>query len=300
MIDVKDIKTIKDIKNSTSESEDETIDNLLSNPAVRDFVLKNDLTHDDVVRGFTVLLDYIDDMESGESKRFPGYLMSLSFEGGKIVENYSIKESTLFSSRIDTCAMPVECLDADLSDFSLSTDDRRALYSYARAFINSFGDKPMKGLYISGPFRTGKTYMATSIGNEISNKGFMVFMVYYPELSVTLKDSVGSPEFDRLLRKMKDVSLLILDDFGGEYVSPFIRDEVLGVVLQYRMIKNLPIIFTSNVPLDKLPDVSLRKDGSEGEMIKALRIQNRIKETTQEFRLLNKYQNNQNKDHYEK
>jgi len=275
---------------NSSMSVDETIDRLLENPDIMEFIHKYDPNHDVMVRFVAVFLDYIDDKdEEGFSKRYPGFIPELSYEENLVKINYKrVKKPQ--ETRIVSFATPHETLIASLDDFSLITQGRRNLYQYARSFINSFANgHPTKGLYITGAFRSGKTYFAAAVGNELANKGYNVCMVYYPELSSTLKSHLDDERFNQIVDELKDAALLILDDFGGEAPSPFIRDEVLGVVLQYRMLRNKPIIITSNVPMARLADTSLRRDGSEGEMIKATRIVERIKELTTEFGLFDRY-----------
>jgi len=45
---------------------------------------------------------------------------------------------------------------------------------------------------------------------------------------------------------------LILDDIGAESISEWVRDEVLGAILQYRMSENLPTCYTSNFDYELL------------------------------------------------
>jgi len=147
-------------------------------------------------------------------------------------------------------------------------------------------------MYIWGQFRSGKTYLASCIANEIANKGYNVIEVYYPELSSYLKSSMNGEtenQFSDIVNELKCCPLLILDDFGGDSINPYIRDEALGVILNYRMEKKKPVIFTSNIPTQRLMNTYLRKDGSDGEAIKAQRILERIKEITEEFSITDRY-----------
>lgn len=280
----------------TFDDSDDLIESLLNNPDIRSFVMKNDLTNKEIVTNMNAFLTYIDDVKKDKdgntiSNTYEGFSPVLSFSDGIVSIKYSKIKKDEPKTKIKNIKMLDELLDANLEDYSLVTDERRLLYQYARTFINSFDDpKPMKGLYISGTFRTGKTYLAAAIGNELANKGYDVIMAYYPELSSYLKSSIGSDEFQNIVDSLKYCDLLILDDFGGEAVNPFIRDEVLSVVLNHRMVKGKPVIFTSNIPMARLSDTSLRKDGSEGEKIKALRIIERIKELSQEYFLLKRYE----------
>ncbi len=284
---------------NTSFDKDAIEDSVCSNDYIGAFIRSNNLTHDQVEEAMVIFLNFIDDSifdEYGnyESKQHPGFKMVLSLKNGKVEMSYRRcdDKGRYLPENLRSIAVPEEQKNAMLSDFSLLTEQRRTAHRYARLFINNFGEEDNKGLYISGMFRTGKSYLAAAIGREIAEKGHSVLMVYYPELSSLLKSYIGTPKFQETIDSLKDVDLLILDDFGGDSVTPLVRDEALGVVLQYRMVKKMPIIVTSNITVSRLADTCLRKDGSEGEQIKALRIVERIKEMTAEIFLTDKYVEN--------
>ena len=282
-------------KVNTSEDDiDEIVDRFMANDRIKDFIMSNDLSTKDIISNINTLLTYekdelVDDELNIESKEYPGFSPRLVLNEGVIEIKY--RRIKTEGQKMKNLYMPKELVDAKLSDYSLISEERRHLYQYARTFINSFKDeKKLKGFYLGGSFRTGKTYLSAAIGNELANQGYNVIMAYYPELSSNLKSSIGDEDFTDLVNRLKTCDLLILDDFGAESLSPFIRDEVLGVVLNYRMIKSLPVIMTSNIPFGRLMDTALRRDGSEQEKIKAMRIYERMKELMNEYNLTTRYE----------
>ncbi|MCR5741234.1 MAG: ATP-binding protein [Gammaproteobacteria bacterium] len=280
----------------TIDDSDELVESLLQNEDIKKIIMDNDLGNKTIISSMNVLLNYVDDTfinKDGikESKTFSGMKPTLHYDNETIFVEYSDIYKKDKKPKMFSIQMPEELTKAKLEDYSLISEQRRNLYHYARTFINSFSDeKPLKGMYIYGQFRSGKTFIAAAIGNELADKGKNVIMVYYPELSSYLKSLIGDDEFQNEINRLKNCDLLILDDFGGEAVNPFIRDEALGVVLNYRMIKGKPIIITSNIPMGRLKDTSLIKDGSEGERIKAMRIYNRIHEMTTEYIIEKKFE----------
>ncbi|MBP5342359.1 ATP-binding protein [bacterium] len=298
MIESKDLlmKHVVDTVMST----DDIIDNLLLNPEIRDFVMNNDLTRYQIEEGLIKLMEYDKDTYRNtenllESKTIKGFVLTLSLIDNKIVSSYMRIKPLSKRSEIKLFNMPKELTEATFEDFQLLSDERKNAYNYARTFVNTFkSENQMKGMYIYGIFRSGKTYLASAIANEIADKGYKVVSVYYPELSQLIKGSFSDDSEEtvsKIIDELKICDLLILDDFGGELINQFIRDEVLGVVLNYRMIKNKPLVITSNIPISKLSTAHLRKDNSESEKIKAQRIVERIIETTEEFSITEKYQN---------
>ena len=75
--------------------------------------------------------------------------------------------------------------------------------------------------------------------------------------------------------------MLLLDDIGAEYLTPWSRDEVLEPILQYRMDEKLPTFFTSNFDYSGLE----KHFTINGENVKAKRIIERVKYLSKEVRL---------------
>ena len=84
--------------------------------------------------------------------------------------------------------------------------------------------------------------------------------------------------------QVKTAQVLILDDIGAEQSSPWMRDEILQVILQHRMQENLPTFFTSNFSFADLErHFASSKNGDE--TWQAKRVMERIKFLAQEVRL---------------
>ena len=48
---------------------------------------------------------------------------------------------------------------------------------------------------------------------------------------------------------LKTSPILMLDDIGAESNSAWFRDEILMIVLEYRMMQELPTFFSSNLTI---------------------------------------------------
>jgi len=165
---------------------------------------------------------------------------------------------------------------------------RKEVHKYMMDFLNKYTkDTPMKGMYLSGVFGSGKTYILAAFANELAKKGLRVSFVYYPDLVRELKSSIGTGDLEEKVSKLKKVDVLMLDDIGGETASAFIRDEVLGPILQHRVLDELPTFFTSNLKMRVLIE-ALAMDKTPAEMAKAARIYERIRVLATEFELQEK------------
>ena len=76
----------------------------------------------------------------------------------------------------------------------------------------------------------------------------------------------------------------MLDDIGAEEITPWVRDEVLGPLLHYRMVHKLPTFFSSNFNFEEL-EFHLSKTRQGAEITKASRIMERIKTITEDYEL---------------
>ncbi len=133
-----------------------------------------------------------------------------------------------------------------------------------------------KGLYIHGAFGTGKTFLLWRFAKELSKKQVKVTLVYYPDLVRTIKSYLNTSDFERLINHLKYCEVLMLDDVGAEMNTAFIRDEILGPILQFRCDANLPVCMSSNYDLNLLK-LHFSETKNEIDQVKSDRIIQRIK-----------------------
>ena len=71
----------------------------------------------------------------------------------------------------------------------------------------------------------------------------------------------------------------MIDDFGGENLTAWFRDEILLPIIQYRLSARLPIFISSNLEMKQLTD-ALAITNSDHDKTKAVRIVQRIIDLT--------------------
>lgn len=196
-----------------------------------------------------------------------------------------------YKENLELFCLPKEIKEASLKNLYKDDKARLPIIKYFKEFIDSYTNKEKaKGLYLTGSFGSGKTYMIAALFNEMAKKGVQSALIYYPEFLRSLKSSFQtnySEKFDYI----KKVPLLLLDDIGAENCSTWSRDEVLGPILQYRMEQGLPTFFTSNLTMDEL-EQSLAITTSGADKVKARRIVERIKQLTITLELISKNRRN--------
>ena len=162
--------------------------------------------------------------------------------------------------------------------------DRFEIIKWLKNFLDTYEKgKSIKGLYLTGNFGCGKTYLVSACLNELAKKNHKIAIIYYPEFLRSLKESFNYPEeYNQKFKFIKNVELLLIDDIGAETMTEWSRDEVLGTILQYRMQEGLTTFFTSNYTIKELEEhFSISSKGIE--KVKAKRIIERINFLTKEM-----------------
>lgn len=133
------------------------------------------------------------------------------------------------------------------------------------------------GLYLVGSFGTGKTFLMCYMLHELAKTGLTGAIIYMPDFSEDLKAMFAEPQkLKETIDLLKETDLLIFDDIGAENMNPWLRDHVMGTILNYRMNRK-PTFFTSNYELNALEKhfSFTSKDGEEE--FKGQRIMDRIR-----------------------
>ncbi len=268
----------------------------------KEYVDKLDVSDDVLIKYTSNLEDCVKEYENCKNckglKNCPNTLKGHVFKAIKDGNNLNfsylpcsklIKEQSTYAYKKNiTCFdLPKEIKDASFSKAYRDDNKRLPIFKYFKEFISTYTkNKTGKGLYLSGSFGSGKTYLIAALFNELAKKNISSALVYYPELLRSLKSSFGH-DYEERYEFIKTVPLLLLDDIGAESTTPWSRDEVLGPILQYRMEEELPTFFTSNLTLKEL-ETALSITNSGVEKVKAKRIVERIKQLTVSLELISK------------
>lgn len=279
---------------------EETIEGLFEDPILSNFFIDNDLNNEIIEDNLPKLLNF--KTEKDNCLECEGLIHckqdNVGLKPTIVAEDETIKifyKECNFSldkkikenkkQLINAMYMPEMVLKADLDDYRNDTKNRMEIYRYIMKFLN-FLDRGevMKGMYLTGKYQEGKTYTLAALARELTKRNYSVILAYYPDLSREVKSKISGGGLELLIHKLKVVDVLMLDDIGGEAQSSWVRDEVLGPVLQHRLLDNKPTFFSSNVKRNDLPTYMLANK-QEAEEMKAYRIFARIKSLTEEFNM---------------
>jgi primosomal protein DnaI len=178
---------------------------------------------------------------------------------------------------IKSLYVPKDILEATFEDFEGDTGRLDAVDKAATFLMNYEQGKKQKGLYLYGKFGVGKSFLLGAIANELAKKQISSMIVYVPELLREMKSSIADSTLNEKIEALKKEPVLMLDDIGAEAMSSWTRDEVLGPILQFRMLESLPTFFTSNFDFQGLEHHLTYSQRGEEEKMKAMRIMERIR-----------------------
>lgn len=222
-------------------------------------------------------------MKGHDSNLFAyGKMLELSYSACtylKKAEEISRQKKLIKSHHI-----PKEILHGSFQQFDKKESGRIDAFNAVLEFCLRVqpGENPI-GLYLYGPLGVGKSYLLGAACNELAKRDIASLMVYSPEFFREMKEAIADQTLQGKLQVLKEIPVLILDDIGAENLSPWARDEVLGAILQYRMMEKLPILFTSNYNYDQLEDHMAYSQKGGMEQLKAKRILERIRHYTDAY-----------------
>lgn len=138
---------------------------------------------------------------------------------------------------------------------------RQHLQSLEKAFnaARQFAEHPRGWLVIMGEHGSGKTHLAAALGNYITDSESPPLLVGVSDLLDYLRATFSPNSNTTLDRAFDDVStrpLLILDDLGTQYSTPWAQEK-LYQLFNYRYIAELPTVITTAVQMEHM-DARLR------------------------------------------
>lgn len=197
-----------------------------------------------------------------------------------------VEKETKYLENVYNYDIPESIKRASINDIYKEDKNRFKVIKWIMKFIKNYEKNPhLKGLYLSGSFGSGKTYLISAMFNELAKSGVKSAIIFWPEFIVDLKSSIGKEDFSIKLERIKKVPLLLIDDIGAEITTAWSRDEILCPIVQYRMQEGLPTFFTSNLSLELLEE-HLSNTKGEVEEVKAKRVIERINQLTEKEDLI--------------
>ena len=126
-----------------------------------------------------------------------------------------------------------------------------AILKLCREYVINFDAKQSESLLFMGDTGLGKTHLTLAVTYELLNRGFDV--IY--GAAYNLFSEMETEHFDRHTNTKYNAAincdLLVIDDLGGEFVSPYIQS-LLYNIINTRDLANKPTIINTNLSMSDI------------------------------------------------
>ena len=272
------------------------VQKIMKDPDVAAFIQQESLTSEELNRSISKFNQYITERDKflrGDTDYIAkGYKPILVMNHGYADVSYeetpeliAAEKEAAIKNRLKLINLPASLRQASLAQVDLDDLGRLPVFEKLLAFVEQY-PTIRKGLYLYGDFGVGKSFMVAALAHDLSEKrGVSSTLLHYPSFVIDVKNAIGDGNVKTLVDELKLSEVLILDDIGAEQSTPWVRDEILQVILQYRMQENLPTFFTSNFDFEELEKHFAKGKNGNDETWEARRVMERIRYLAEETRL---------------
>ena len=272
------------------------VQKIMKDPDVAAFIQQESLTPEELNRSISKFNQYITERDKflrGDTDYIAkGYKPILVMNHGYADVSYeetpeliAAEKEAAIKNRLKLINLPATLKKASLAQVDLDDLERLPVFEKLLAFVEQY-PAIRKGLYLYGDFGVGKSFMVAALAHDLSEKrGVSSTLLHYPSFVIDVKNAIGDGNVKTLVDEIKLSEVLILDDIGAEQSTAWVRDEILQVILQYRMQENLPTFFTSNFDFEDLEKHFAKGKNGNDETWEARRVMERIRYLAEETRL---------------
>ena len=146
---------------------------------------------------------------------------------------------------------PEEWFNKKLKDLDETKERKVALKKYVDFLKGGYSG----WIYLNGGVGTGRSFFAAVVSIDAANRNlgpicFLNCASRFREMNdLSFKKN---NEFQDMINRYCTVPILVLDDFGNEYKTDYIRDAIIYPILSYRASKNLFTIITSDFTIAEI------------------------------------------------
>ncbi|MFS9274680.1 primosomal protein DnaI [Streptococcus mitis] len=272
------------------------VQKIMKDPDVAAFIQQESLTPEELNRSISKFNQYITERDKflrGDTDYIAkGYKPILVMNHGYADVSYeetpeliAAEKEAAIKNRLKLINLPASLRKASLAQVDLDDLGRLPVFEKLLAFVEQY-PTILKGLYLYGDFGVGKSFMVAALAHDLSERrGVSSTLLHYPSFVIDVKNAIGDGNVKTLVDEIKLSEVLILDDIGAEQSTAWVRDEILQVILQYRMQENLPTFFTSNFNFEDLEKHFAKVKHGNDETWEARRVMERIRYLAEETRL---------------
>ena len=129
--------------------------------------------------------------------------------------------------------------------------------------VHAWAWQPTGGIVLAGPTGRGKTHLAVAAACHLAEAGVDIMFVESRTLLDRLKQGISDGTYDQRLQRLKQATVLVLDDYGSERQTEF-SEEIIESVLSYRYEMELGFLVTTNLMAQDLSPRLASRMGHKG------------------------------------
>ena len=272
------------------------VQKIMKDPDVAAFIQQESLSPEELNRSISKFNQYITERDKflrGDTDYIAkGYKPILVMNHGYADVSYeetpeliAAEKEAAIKNRLKLINLPASLKKVSFADVDADDEKRFTVFQRLVEFSEAY-PHVRKGLYLYGDFGVGKSFMVAALAHDLSEKrGVSSTLLHYPSFVIDVKNAIGDGNVKTLVDEIKLSEVLILDDIGAEQSTAWVRDEILQVILQYRMQEDLPTFFTSNFNFEELELHFAKGKHGNDETWEARRVMERIRYLAEETRL---------------
>lgn len=272
------------------------VQKIMKDPDVAAFIQQESLSPEELNRSISKFNQYITERDKflrGDTDYIAkGYKPILVMNHGYADVSYeetpeliAAEKEAAIKNRLKLINLPASLKKVSFADVDADDEKRFTVFQRLVEFSEAY-PHVRKGLYLYGDFGVGKSFMVAALAHDLSEKrGVSSTLLHYPSFVIDVKNAIGDGNVKTLVDEIKLSEVLILDDIGAEQSTAWVRDEILQVILQYRMQEDLPTFFTSNFNFEDLEQHFAKVKKGDNETWEARRVMERIRYLAEETRL---------------
>lgn len=125
------------------------------------------------------------------------------------------------------------------------------IFKLCREYVINFNPKTSQSLLFMGNTGLGKTHLTLAITYELLNRGFNVIYGAAYNLFGNMESEHFEYHTNTSYNAAINCDLLVIDDLGGEFVSPYIQS-LLYNVINTRDLSGLPTVINTNLTMSDI------------------------------------------------
>ncbi|MBO4693120.1 MAG: ATP-binding protein [Clostridia bacterium] len=182
------------------------------------------------------------------------------YYGGKVCDCIKTAATKFYITELSKIA-PVESCRFETFDLSFYPDTETeggnpkkrmtAIFKLCKEYTIKFNPLSSESLLFTGNTGLGKTHLSLAIAYELLLKGYNVIYGSAYNMFAKMESEHFGEHSDKAYLEAVDCDLLIIDDLGGEFVSPYIQSLVYNIV-NTRLLARKPTIINTNLSMAEI------------------------------------------------